>query len=404
MALEIRTTWRKYLGRLIGIGILIGALILGVTILRRTSFYPRTDDAEVLANFIGIAPQVEGPILHLNVHDNQFVKQGNLLFEVDPRPYEYALERTLSDQAALEGQIGDEGRRIAALVSAVSVSQANIQSAQADVIRWEASIDQAKADVANAEQGVNRAKADWTYASNNLQRIEPLLVKQFVTVDQVDKARSSETALSEALKQTKSQVELARAGLKSALAQYQHSQAVLEQSKAQHEQAQNAVTTLEPLVNQRGAKASAVKDARYNLNNCRILAPFDARVTNLTISEGAYAHIGQQVFTLIDARTWWVVANFREGQLPHVQPGMKTDVYVMSKPNMRFSGIVDSIGFGVTPDADVVGRFEPGLPDVQRTLNWVHLASRYPVRVRVTDPVPEFFRVSESAVVILRGR
>jgi len=64
--------------------------------------------------------------------------------------------------------------------------------------------------------------------------------------------------------------------LKSALAQYQHSQAVLEQSKAQHEQAQNAVTTLEPLVNQRGAKASAVKDARYNLNNCRILAPFDA--------------------------------------------------------------------------------------------------------------------------------
>jgi multidrug efflux system membrane fusion protein len=192
--------------------------------------------------------------------------------------------------------------------------------------------------------------------------------------------------------------------LKSALAQYQHSQAVLEQSKAQHEQAQNAVTTLEPLVNQRGAKASAVKDARYNLNNCRILAPFDARVTNLTISEGAYAHIGQQVFTLIDARTWWVVANFREGQLPHVQPGMKTDVYVMSKPNMRFSGIVDSIGFGVTPDADVVGRFEPGLPDVQRTLNWVHLASRYPVRVRVTDPVPEFFRVSESAVVILRGR
>jgi multidrug efflux system membrane fusion protein len=404
MALEVRTTWRNYLGRLIGIGILIGALILGVTILRRTSFYPRTDDAEVLANFIGIAPQVEGPILHLHVHDNQFVKKGNLLFEVDPRPYEYALERALSDQAALEGQIGDEGRRIAALVSAVSVSQANIQSAQADVIRWEASIDQAEADVANAEQGVNRAKADWTYASNNLQRIEPLLVKQFVTVDQVDKARSSETALSEALKQTKSKVELAQAGLKSALAQYQHSEAVLEQSKAQHEQAQNAVTTLEPLVNQRGAKASAVKDARYNLNNCRILAPFDARVTNLTISEGAYAHIGQQVFTLIDARTWWVVANFREGQLQHVQPGMKTDVYVMSKPNMRFTGIVDSISFGVTPDADLVGRFEPGLPDVQRTLNWVHLSSRYPVRVRVTDPVPEFFRVSESAVVILRGR
>ena len=88
-----------------------------------------------------------------------------------------------------------------------------------------------------------------------------------------------------------------------------------------------------------------------------MLAPFDARVTNLTIAEGAYAHTGQQVFTLIDSRTWWVVANFREGQLQQVQPGMKADVYVMSKPNLRFSGIVDSIGFGVTPDADLVGRF-----------------------------------------------
>jgi len=191
MALEVRNTWREYLGRLISIGILIGALILGITILEQTRFHPRTDDAEVLANFIGIAPQVEGPILQLNVHDNQFVKQGDLLFEIYRRPYEYALERALSDQAALEGQISDERRRIAALESAVSVSQANIQSAQADLTRWEASIDQAKADLANSEQGVNRAKADWKYASNNLQRIEPLLVKQFVTVDQVDKARSS---------------------------------------------------------------------------------------------------------------------------------------------------------------------------------------------------------------------
>ena len=404
MSLEVPTTWRESLGRVISVGILIGALILGITILERTRIYPHTDDAEVLANFIGIAPQVEGPILHLNVHDNQLVKQGDLLFEIDRRPYEYALERSLSDQAALEAQISDERRRIAALVSAVSVSQANIKSAQADLIRWEAAIDQAKADVANAEQGVNRAKADWTYANNNLQRIEPLLVRQFVTVDQVDKARSSETALSEALKQTQSQVELARAGLKSALAQYQHSQAVLEQSRAQHEQAVNAVTTLDPLINQRGARESAVKNARYDLNNCRVLAPFDARVTNLTISEGAYAHVGQQVFTLIDARTWWVVANFREGQLEHVQPGTNADVYVMTKPNMRFSGLVESVGFGVTPDADLVGRFATGLPEVQRTLNWVHLSSRYPVRIRVTHPVPELFRVSESAVVILRGR
>jgi multidrug efflux system membrane fusion protein len=83
---------------------------------------------------------------------------------------------------------------------------------------------------------------------------------------------------------------------------------------------------------------------------------------------------------------------------------MRADVYIMSKPNMRFSGVVESIGFGVTPDADVIGRLEPGLPDVQRTLNWVHLASRYPVRVRVANPPADLFRVGESAVVLMRGR
>jgi multidrug efflux system membrane fusion protein len=363
------------LGLWLSIGIVSGAVLLGLIVLYRQNYHPRTDDAEVFANFIGIAPQVDGPLIRLNVRDNQFVKKGDLLYEIDERPYEFALERAVSEQAALEGQISDERRRIAALVSAVSVSQANIHSAEADV--------------ASSERAVNRQRAEWTYASNNLHRLEPLLTKQFVTVDQIDRARTSEIAESEAVRQAESRLQLAKAEVNSAL--------------AQHEQAQHAVTTLEPLVNQRGAKEAAVKNARYNLNNCRVYAPFDARVTNLTISEGAYAHVGQQMFTLIDARIWWAIGNFREGQLKRISPGMRADVYVLSKPNVRFMGVVDSIGFGVTPDPDVIGRLEPGLPDVQRTLNWVHLASRYPVRVRVENPTPDLFRIGESAVVTIRG-
>ncbi|MGA2814129.1 MAG: biotin/lipoyl-binding protein [Candidatus Acidiferrum sp.] len=383
--------------------IALAAALLGLLALYRANHYPRTDDAEVFANFIGIAPQVDGPIVRLSVRDNQFVRKGDLLFEIDERPYQYALERALSEQAALEGQITDEQRRIAALVSAVSVSQAGIHSSQADVNRWAAAVDQARADVSNAEQGVNRAKAEWTYASNNLHRLEPLLTKQFVTVDQVDRARTSEIADGEALKQAESQLRLSQAGLQSALAQYERSQSVVDESKAYHEQAQHSVTTLDPLTNQRGARASAVETSRYNLGNCRVYAPFDALVTNLNLSEGAYAHVGQQVFTLIDARTWWAIGNFREGELQHIVPGMRADVYVLSKPSLRFAGVVDSVGFGVTPDPDVFGRLEPGLPDAQRTLNWVHLASRYPVRVRVQNPTPELFRVGESAVVTIRG-
>jgi multidrug efflux system membrane fusion protein len=403
MNLETNSRPQRVLSRRISVAIAVAAALLGLLALYRANHYPRTDDAEVFANFIGIAPQVDGPIVRLNVRDNQFVRKGDLLFEIDERPYQYALERALSEQAALEGQITDEQRRIAALVSAVSVSQAGIHSSQSDVNRWAAAVDQARADVSNAEQGVNRAKAEWTYASNNLHRLEPLLTRQFVTVDQVDRARTSETAEAEALKQAESQLRLSQAGLQSALAQYERSQSVVDESKAYHEQAQHAVTTLDPLTNQRGAKASSVETARYNLGNCQVYAPFDALVTNLNLSEGAYAHAGQQVFTLIDARTWWAIGNFREGELQHIVPGMRADVYVLSKPSLRFTGVVDSVGFGVTPDPDVFGRLEPGLPDAQRTLNWVHLASRYPVRVRVQNPSPELFRVGESAVVTIRG-
>jgi membrane fusion protein, multidrug efflux system len=396
-------TTPKQLSRWVSIGAVLATIALGLVVLYHSKHSPRTDDAEVFANFIGIAPQVEGPIVRLNVRDNQFVKKGDLLFEIDERPYQYALERAISEQAALEGQIADERRKIAALVSAVSVSQAGIHTAQADISRSSAAVEQARADVAHAEQGVSRAKAEWTYASNNLHRLEPLLAKQFVTVDQVDRARTSEITQSEALKQAESQLLLSQAELKSAEAQYERSEAALDQSKAQHEQARNAVTTLEPLINQRGARSSAVKDGRYNFGNCRVYAPFDALVTNLTISEGAYAHVGEQIFTLIDARTWWAIGNFREGQLSDIRPGMRADVYVMSKPNVRFSGVVDSVGFGVTPDPDRIGHLGPGLPDLQRSLNWVHVASRYPVRVRVENPTPDLFRISESAVVTIRG-
>jgi len=393
----------KVLSRRVSVGLAFAATILGGVVLYHIRHDPRTDDAEVFANFIGIAPQVEGPIVRLHVRDNQFVKRGELLFEIDERPYEYALERAISDQTSLEGQITDERRRINALVSAVSVAQANVRGSQADLRRWAAAIDQARADVANAEQGVQRAKAEWTYASNNLHRLEPLLAKQFVTVDQADRARTLEIAQAEALKQAESQLGVSQAALQSALAQYERSGAGLDESKAQHQQAQHAVTTLEPLINQRGAREAAVKNARYNLNNCRVYAPFDARVTNLTISEGAYAHVGQQVFTLIDARTWWAIGNFREGQLQHIGPGMRADVYVLSTPNVRFAGVVDSVGFGVIPDPDIIGTLQPGLPDVQRTLNWVHLASRYPVRIRVLNPPVGLFRIGESAVVTIRG-
>ncbi len=81
---------QKLIGRWVSFGIVAAAAVLGLIALFKTTHHPRTDDAAVLANYIGIAPQVEGPLVRLPVHDNQFVKKGELLFEIDERPYQYA--------------------------------------------------------------------------------------------------------------------------------------------------------------------------------------------------------------------------------------------------------------------------------------------------------------------------
>jgi multidrug efflux system membrane fusion protein len=392
------------LGRIVSISIVVAALISGLLLIGETNRYPRTDDAEVFANFIGIAPQVDGPITRLAVQDNAFIKQGELLFEIDPRPYEYALQKASSDLSTLEGQIVDQRRTIASQVSAVGAARANTDSAAANVDRAAAAVNEAKANVANAKAALDSANAELLYASNNFHRIEPLLTRQFVTVDQVDLARTAVTAKEQAVQQQRAQVTLAEAQVQSAEAQYEQARAVVEQSHAQLGQSQHSVLTIEPLTAQREGRASAIRTADYNLNNCRIYAPFDARVTNLNISQGAYAHTGQQVFTLIDTRIWWAIANFRETQLHRIHPGMHADVYVLSRPTVRYDGVVDSVGFGVRPDSTLVGTFaSTGLPDVQRSLNWVHLATRFPVRVRINAPESEPFRLSESAVVVIRG-
>jgi len=394
----------KRVGQIVSIAIIAAAVITGLLVIAETNRYPRTDDAEVFANFIGIAPQVDGPITRLAVQDNAFIKQGELLFQIDPRPYEYALQKAISDLNTLEGQIVDQRRTIASQVSAVGAARANTDSAAANVDRAAAAVNVARANVSSEKAALDSASAELLYTTNNYHRIEPLLAKQFVTVDQVDLARTAVTSKEQSVNQHRAQLLLAEAQVQSAEAQYEQAKAVVEQSHAQLGQSQHSVLTIDPLTAQREGRASAIRTAEYNLNNCKVYAPFDARVTNLNISQGAYAHTGQQVFTLIDTRVWWAVANFRETQLHRIRPGMHADVYVLSRPEIRYDGVVDSVGFGVRPDSTLVGTFSTtGLPDVQRSLNWVHLATRFPVRVRINAPESEPFRLSESAVVVIRG-
>ena len=110
------------------------------------------------------------------------------------------------------------------------------------------------------------------------------------------------------------------------------------QTQAQVKESAHSVLVLAPLLAQRESRASAVRLARYNYEQCSVIAPFDARVTNLTISEGQYVKAGKQLFTLIDNRTWWVLANFRETQISRTRPGTPVDVFLVSDSGQRSIG------------------------------------------------------------------
>jgi multidrug efflux system membrane fusion protein len=372
------------------------ALLVAVFLVDR---HPRTDDATVRANSIPFAAEVEGRLVQLTVQDNQPVHKGDLLFQIDPRPYEYALQQARSDQAALEGQINDQRRRIAAEQSSVGAARAGVSGSQSTISASESAYLAAQAAVERARAAQLSADAQLKFAKNDYDRIAPLLAKHYVTTQQVDQAQTAVRIAEEASHQAASQLLQSQAQAQMAIAAKQAAGANLQASQSKLGEAQHTVDTVETLEAQRASRAAKVQQAELNLEWTSVRAPFDGYVTNMNISQGAYAHIGTPLFTLIDTSHWWVLANYRESKLKHIHRGQHVQVYLMDQPNRRYDGVVDSVGRGVFPED---GGSADGLPNVDRTLNWVHLSARFPVRIRVLNPDPEAFRIGATAITVVR--
>jgi multidrug efflux system membrane fusion protein len=390
---------RKRLGHRIFIGVVVGAVAGLLLVTLDTERNPRTDDASVRANFIEIAPEVSGRLVQLPVKDNAFVKQGDLLFVIDPRDYEYALQQALSDQENLKQRIIDTKRKIAAQNSAVQAASAAVNTSTTAISTAGSGVDLAKAAVSRAQANVAAAEAQLKYATNDFHRIEPLLQKQYVTVDQVDQANTAVRVAQGNYDQAAAALSEARAQQTQAVLRQQEADDQASESRARLGQSIHVVDTLDILESQQPGLAAKVDRARVDLERCRVVTPFNAYVTNMNISVGAYARPGTPMFTLIDTRKWWVIANYREGKVKNIRIGAPVDVYLMGHPERKFRGLVESIGYGVFPeDGSVVA----GLPNIERTLNWVHLSSRFPVRIRIQNPDADLFRIGATAVTVVR--
>jgi multidrug efflux system membrane fusion protein len=411
---------RRIMGRLLGAGIVAAAAIAVAVTLLQWQWRPQTDDATVRANFIGIAPQVSGHIVELPVRDNQQVREGELLFVIDPRPYRITLERTRATLALTRKEV--DGYRNGAATAAAAVSRAIAQqsASASDVTRREMDPVVADAEIARleaqrlaAEASLKRAEADFEHASDHLRRLEPLLPRQFVTEDKVQEARTKRTDAAMAVEQSRTSVHAALAALDEARArksaaiaqlastraQHVASDAALQQARSERARAEDAIGQVGNVNARLAAAEAAVHAAELDLGYCRVLAPFTGKVVNMNISTGAFARAGAEVFTLVDTSTWYVMANFRETQLRHIPADAAVDLYLQSQPGRHFRGTVVGLGWAVLPEN---GTSVNGLPRVERSLDWIRLAARFPVRIKVEDP-DDSFRVGASAVATVHG-
>jgi multidrug efflux system membrane fusion protein len=352
----------KTAGRAISLAVILAFAVVALIAVRSHDSFPQTDDATLRANFIGVAPQASGHIVELHVKDNQYVKEGDLLFVIDPRPYEIAVARAKAGLSLTR-------KEVAVLQKVLQLAGASIERAEAQRLAAEASVE--------------RAEAEFKEADDHVKRLEPLLVKEFATADQLEAARTRRQVANTAVREAQRLLAAAAAAV--------------EQAKVERLRADDAIGQ-EGDVNARIAAAEAqLRDAELNLSYCRVTAPFSGKVVNFNISPGAFARVGVELFTLVDTRTWYVVANFRETQLRHVQEGAPAEIYLQFKGGKRFKGKVVGLAWAVVPED---GASAMGLPNVPRNLDWVRLAQRFPLRIQVEDP-DDSFRVGASAVVTL---
>lgn len=334
---------RSLIGSTFAAVIVLAAVAAGWLYLRRAEKNPLSEDAVLTASIVNVAAAVPGRIASLPVAENQKVEKGALLFALEAAPYALAVEQARADLRLAEATRDAQKRTISA--------------------------EQSNAAIA-AEQ-VTRARTNLALAEATLARLIPLLPKGYVTAQQVDDARTARddarTSLAQALKQA--------------------------------DAANSLVSTLDASQALVEARRAALAIAERALANTEVRAPHTGRVVGLTVSAGEVLVPGQSVFTLINTETWYASAPFRETELTAISVGDCATVHALSDRSVTIRGRVEGIGWGVISE-DVLN-LPRGLPYVPKSLNWVRIAQRFPVRIRLIEPPENLMRIGGSAVAIV---
>ena len=347
-----------------------GSIVLLAVVLALLKYWdyvvnPWTRDGQVWANVIQIAPRVSGPIVSLPIKDNQFVKAGDVLFQIDPRTYQAALDQARAELDETTNQFGSLSQQVAAAEAAVEASRH--------------AVTQAASSIKGAESDLAMDRAEY-------KRQEEMLPRRATSQKAYQQAKANYQVAQQ-------QRRTAVAGLAQAKANLSQAEANLAEAKANL----GAVDNENPQI--RAAKA-ALEQAELDLEFTTVRAPVDGYVTNLLLRLGSQMVANQPVIAFIDVNSYWITGYFRENYIEGIEPGDRAVVTLMSYHDKPVIGRVESIDWGIAQSDGSTG-FQL-LPSISPTFEWIRLAQRLPVRVRITD-VPEgvVLRVGTTCSVLV---
>jgi multidrug resistance efflux pump len=332
---------------------IIVLVAIGVVALKYWDYItnPWTRDGQVRAQVIQITPRVSGPIIKLPIKDNQFVKAGDLLFEIDPRTFEADLEHA-------RAELDDTRDNIDALGKQVEAAQANVEAAGATVTEADAAIKGYAGRVVETKKEYDRQKKMDKQGATSKRAVETARANWVSYVNQKANADATLLQMQASLSQAKADLAKARADLGAP-------------------GDQNAQLRL--------AKAD-VRSAELNLEFTQVKAPVDGYVTNLNLRLGSQAVENQSIMALVDVNSYWVVGFFRENYIEGIRKGDRAILTLMTYPDKPLEGRVDSLGWGIAQDDGSTG-FDL-LPTISATFEWIRLAQRVPVRIHLAK-IPE---------------
>jgi membrane fusion protein, multidrug efflux system len=359
-------------------GILIAgvvvALIIALVVYWRSTYSEDTDDAQVTGHLIEVSARINGQVLKVDVEENQFVKKGDPIAELDPSDYQVAVENA---QAALaSAQANAAAANVNVPITSINTGS-NLSSARADVSGSQASVAQAEKQLDAAHARVAEARANYTKAQADLERYRPLVEKDVISKQQfdaaVDAADANKAALADAIANEQAATDAVSVALdkeRQAQATQTYAETGPQQVKAQSARAKQA----EAQVQQAQAQ---LDQAKLNLGYCKIVAPADGIITRKSFEIDQNVSTGQNLLTLVSLQDIWVTANFKETQLKHMQAGQSVDVHI-DATGRSYHGRVTQIG-GAT--GSVLSLFPPE----NATGNYVKVVQRLPVRIDFTD-------------------